>query len=197
MNGLPPSLENVILELAKFPGIGKKTAQRLGFHLLDSAPETLEDLAGAILALKERVHDCPQCHYIAERELCEICRDPKRDAATICVVERVLDVLIFERMGEYRGLYHVLGGLISPLDGVTPDDLHIDDLIKRLPETKELIIATHPSIEGDTTALYLGQQAARFPVKVTKLARGVPMGSHLEFTDEATLASAYSSRVQL
>ncbi len=164
---------------------------------MDSAPETLEELAGAILALKERVHDCPQCHYIAERELCEICRDPKRDADTICVVERVLDVLIFERMGEYRGLYHVLGGLISPLDGVTPDDLHIDDLIKRLPETRELIIATHPSIEGDTTALYLGQQAARFPVKVTKLARGVPMGSHLEFTDEATLASAYSSRVQL
>jgi len=197
LEGLPPSLESVILELAKFPGIGKKTAQRLGFHLLDSSSKTLEELAGAILALKERVHDCPQCHYIAERELCEICRDPKRDAATICVVERVLDVLIFERMGEYRGLYHVLGGLISPLDGVTPDELHIEDLIKRLPGVRELIIATHPSIEGDTTALYLGQQAARFPVKVTKLARGVPMGSHLEFTDEATLASAYSSRVEL
>lgn len=197
MNGLPHSLENVIQELAKFPGIGKKTAQRLGFYLLDSPPQTLDELAGAILALKERVHDCPRCHFIAERELCEICRDPQRDATTVCVVERVLDVLIFERMGEYRGLYHVLGGLISPLDGVTPDDLHIDDLIERLPEVRELIIATHPSIEGDTTALYIGQQAARFPVKVTKLARGVPVGSHLEFTDEATLASAYSSRVEL
>lgn len=184
-------------ELARFPGIGKKTAQRMGFHLLDSPAEILEELANALLSLKERVHECPQCHYIAERELCEICLDSQRDAATICVVERVLDVLIFERMGAFRGLYHVLGGLISPLDGITPDDLHIDSLVKRLPDTQELIIATHPSIEGDTTALYIGQQAASFPVKVTKLARGVPMGSHLEFTDEATLASAYMSRVDL
>lgn len=197
MNGLPPSLEKVIQELARFPGIGKKTAQRLGFHLLDSPPQWLEELAAAFLALKERVHECLQCHFIAEEELCEICRNPQRDAATICVVERVLDVLIFERMGAYRGRYHVLGGLISPLDGVTPEDLHIDDLIERLPDVRELIIATHPSIEGDTTALYIGELAAKFPVKVTKLARGVPMGSHLEFTDEATLASAYTSRVEL
>lgn len=197
MNGLPPSLEKVIQELAKLPGLGKKSAQRLGFHLLDSPPQKLEELAEALLALKERVHECPQCYYIAELELCEICRDPKRDTSTICVVERVLDVLIFERMGVYRGLYHVLGGVISPLDGVTPEDLHIDDLIKRLPEVSELVIATHPSMEGDTTALYIGQQAAQFPVKVTKLARGVPVGSHLEFMDEATLASAYTARVDL
>lgn len=169
----------------------------MGFYLLDSPDQTLQELAEALLALKERVHECPQCHFIAEQELCEICRDLQRDSATICVVERVLDVLIFERMGAYRGLYHVLGGLISPLDGITPEDLHIDDLIKRLPGVRELIIATHPSMEGDTTALYIGKQAADFPVKVTKLARGVPMGSHLEFTDEATLASAYTSRVEL
>ncbi|UCD38270.1 MAG: recombination protein RecR [Fidelibacterota bacterium] len=197
MNGLPPSLERVVQELAKFPGIGKKTAQRMGFHLLDSPAQTLEELADALLALKERVHECPRCHYIAERELCEICLDPQRETSTICVVERVLDVLIFERMGAYRGLYHVLGGLISPLDGITPEDLHLSDLIERLPDVQELIIATHPSIEGDTTALYIGQQAAPFDVKVSKLARGVPVGSHLEFTDEATLASAYTSRVDL
>jgi recombination protein RecR len=197
LDGLPPSLDKVVQELAKFPGIGKKTAQRMGFHLLDSPDENLEELANALLNLKDRVHECPQCHYIAERELCEICLDSQRDGTMICVVERVLDVLIFERMGIYRGLYHVLGGLISPLDGIAPDDLHIDDLIMRLPDVQELIIATHPSIEGDTTALYIGQQAAPYPVKITKLARGVPMGSHLEFTDEATLASAYSSRVDL
>lgn len=197
MNGLPPSLETLIQELAKFPGIGRKTAQRLGFYLLDSPSQTLEELAGAILALKDNVHECPRCNFIAERDLCEICLDPQRDSATICVVERVLDVLIFERMGEYKGLYHVLGGLISPLDGITPDDLHIDGLVKRLPDIQELIIATHPSIEGDTTALYIGQLAAEFPVNVTKLARGVPMGSQLEFTDEATLANAYSARIEL
>ena len=197
MNGLPPSLESLIQELARFPGIGKKTAQRLGFFLLDSPSQTLEELAGAILALKDNVHECPRCNFIAERELCEICLDPQRDSTTICVVERVLDVLIFERMGEYKGLYHVLGGLISPLDGITPDDLHIDGLVKRMPDIQELIIATHPSIEGDTTALYIGQLAAKFPMKLTKLARGVPMGSQLEFTDEATLANAYSARIEL
>jgi len=197
LNGLPPSLESLIQELARFPGIGKKTAQRLGFFLLDSPSQTLEELAGAILALKDNVHECPRCNFIAERELCEICLDPQRDSTTICVVERVLDVLIFERMGEYKGLYHVLGGLISPLDGITPDDLHIDGLVKRMPDIQELIIATHPSIEGDTTALYIGQLAAKFPMKLTKLARGVPMGSQLEFTDEATLANAYSARIEL
>ncbi len=197
MNGLPPSLESLIQELARFPGIGRKTAQRLGFYLLDSPSQTLEELAGAILALKDNVHECPNCNFIAERELCEICLDPQRDSTMICVVERILDVLIFERMGEYKGLYHVLGGLISPLDGITPDDLNVNSLVKRLPDIQELIIATHPSIEGDTTALYIGQLASKFPVKLTKLARGVPMGSQLEFTDEATLASAYSARIEL
>ncbi|MFC1620356.1 recombination mediator RecR [Candidatus Neomarinimicrobiota bacterium] len=197
MNSLPPSLDRIIQGLAKFPGIGKKTAQRMGFYLLDSPPQVLEELAGSIQALKDRVHECSQCHFIAEGDLCEICQDPKRDSTTICVVERVLDVLIFERMGAYQGLYHVLGGLISPLDGISPEDLHIEDLISRLPDVQELLIATHPSMEGDTTALYIGQQAEQYPAKITKLARGVPMGSQLEFTDEATLASAYTSRINL
>lgn len=197
MDGLPPSLETIIQELAKFPGIGKKTAQRLGFHLLDSPEETVEDLARALKSFKERIHECPRCHFIAERELCEICLDVRRDQSTLCVVERVMDVLVFERMGEYRGLYHVLGGLISPLDGVSPEDLHIDDLLARLEDVREVILATHPSMEGDTTALYIDQQLADSGLTVTKLARGVPMGSQLEFTDEATLASAYTARVDL
>ncbi len=198
MDGLPPSLETIIQELAKFPGIGKKTAQRLGFHLLDSPEGTVDDLARALKSFKERIHECPRCHFIAERELCEIDLDTRRDQTTLCVVERVMDVLVFERMGEYRGLYHVLGGVIAPLDGVAPEDLHIDDLLTRLGgDVREVILATHPSMEGDTTALYIDQQLAGSDLKVTKLARGVPMGSQLEFTDEATLASAYTARVDL
>ncbi len=164
---------------------------------MDSPEGTVEDLARALKSFKERIHECPRCHFIAERELCEICLDVRRDQSTLCVVERVMDVLVFERMGEYRGLYHVLGGLISPLDGVSPEDLHIDDLLTRLEDVREVILATHPSMEGDTTALYIDQQLADSGLTVTKLARGVPMGSQLEFTDEATLASAYTARVDL
>ncbi|MCH7521912.1 MAG: recombination protein RecR [Candidatus Marinimicrobia bacterium] len=197
MDGLPPSLEKVVLEFSKFPGIGRKTAQRLGFHLLNAPVESVVALAEALLALKDRIGECSRCHNLSEQDLCEICLDPRRDSATICVVEKVLDVLIFERMGEYHGHYHVLGGVISPLDGITPEELHIDDLIRRLPELRELIIATPPNMEGDTTALFIVKQSEPFPVKITRLARGLPMGANLEFTDEATLASAYTSRVDL
>ena len=196
-NALPASLERVIQELGKFPGIGRKTAQRMGFYLLDAEQQSIVALADALKGLKEKIHACPRCHYISERELCEICSDPRRDARTLCVVERVLDVIIFERMGEYRGLYHVLGGLISPLDGVSPEDLNIADLIARLPEFSEVIIATHASMEGDTTALYVAREAADLPVNITRLARGLPMGTSLEFADEATIANAYNSRVEL
>ena len=154
-------------------------------------------LAEALLALKDRIGECSRCHNLSEQDLCEICLDPQRDAATVCVVEKVLDVLIFERMGEYHGHYHVLGGVISPLDGITPDDLHIADLIRRLPEVRELIIATPPNMEGDTTAVFIAKQSEPYPVTITRLARGLPMGANLEFTDEATLASAYISRVNL
>jgi len=197
MNGLPPSLDRIVTELAKFPGIGKKTARRLAFHLLDRSKEEVEQLASALQDLKENVGTCRICHHIAEGELCPICSDSRRDSSTVCVVERVLDVLIFEQMGEYQGRYHVLGGVISPLDGISPDDLNITDLIARLPEMKEMIIATHPSIEGDTTALFIAKQAEGLPVKITRLARGIPMGTNLEFTDEATLASAFTARVGL
>lgn len=197
MHLLPPTLEKVVQEFARFPGIGKKTAQRLGFYLLTVPEQNVGELATALLALKREVKECTLCHNIAEGDLCQICRDPSRDQGTVCVVERVIDVLTFERMGEYRGRYHVLGGVISPLDGVSPGDLHLDDLIAKLPEIEELIIATHPSIEGDTTALYIAQQADGQPVKITRLARGLPMGSNLEFADEATLSSAYTGRVKM
>ncbi len=197
MNGLPPSLDRIVTELAKFPGIGRKTARRMAFHLLDTPGAEVDQLAQALVDLKTNVRACRICHHLAEAELCAICNDSRRDSSIICVVERVLDVLIFERMGEFRGRYHVLGGIISPLDGIAPDDLNIADLIKRLPEMHEMIIATHPSIEGDTTALYIAQQAEGLPVKITRLARGIPMGTNLEFTDEATLASAFTARVDL
>ena len=190
-------MEKVVQEFARFPGIGKKTAQRLGFHLLTVPEQNVGELAAALLALKQQVTECSLCHNIAEGDLCQICRDPSRDHGTVCVVERVIDVLTFERMGEYRGRYHVLGGVISPLDGVSPGDLRLDDLIAKLSEIEELIIATHPSIEGDTTAMYIAQQAEGQPVKITRLARGLPMGSKLEFADEATLSNAYTGRVKM
>ncbi len=197
MDNLPRSLAKVVSEFAKFPGIGRKTAQRLALHLLDASQTAVAELSTALMDLKSNLHECPTCHNIAEREMCEICLDTRRDPNTLCVVEKIVDLMIFERMGDYRGHYHVLGGVISPLDGVTPDDLNIDDLIKRLPEIDELIIATHPSIEGDTTALHIAKLAEPYAVRVTHLARGIPMGANLEFTDEATLASAYNSRVEL
>lgn len=197
MDGLPPTLDRIVTELAKFPGIGRKTARRMAFHLLDTPEAEVDQLAQALVDLKANVRECRICHHLAEEELCAICRDTRRDSSIICVVERVLDVLIFERMGEFQGRYHVLGGVISPLDGISPDDLNIGDLIQRLPEMNEMIIATHPSIEGDTTALYIAQQAEGIPVKITRLARGIPMGTNLEFTDEATLASAFTARVDL
>ena len=190
-------MQKVIQELGKFPGIGRKTAQRLGFHLLTVSPAAVAELAGALTDMKEKVRECRLCHNIAEDDLCPVCADPARDAATVCVVERVIDILMFERMGEYRGRYHVLGGVISPLDGITPADLNLDDLAARLPDINELIIATHPSIEGDTTAHYIAGLAENLPLQITRLARGLPMGSNLEYTDEATLANAYSGRVEL
>ena len=192
---MPPSMQRVIEQLGMFPGIGRKTAQRLGFHLLGVPKESVHDLAHALLDLKEKVGECRQCHNIAQGDLCQICRNNSRDPATVCVVEKVIDVLIFERMGEYDGHYHVLGGVISPLDGISPQDLNMDSLEKRLPAITELIIATPPSIEGDTTALYISELTAGMTVKVTRLARGLPMGANLEYADEATLSSAYSGRV--
>ena len=178
-----------------FPGIGRKTAQRLGFHLLDVPRESVHELAHALLDLKDKVGECQRCHNIAQGGLCQICANPGRDPSSVCVVGKVIDVLSFERMGEFNGHYHVLGGVISPLDGISPQDLHMDSLEKRLPDIKELIIATPPSIEGDTTAMFIAQLASALPVKVTRLARGLPMGANLEYADEATLASAYSGRV--
>lgn len=187
----------MITEFGKFPGIGRKTARRLGFYLLDYTPDEMQQLADSLIDLMNKVGHCTRCHNIAEGDLCSICSDSRRDESTLCVVEGGMDVLIFERMGAYNGQYHVLGGVISPLDGVSPGDLHLDDLFTRLSKVKELIIATHPSIEGDTTALFIARESEKYSIKITRLARGLPMGTNLEYTDDATLASAFNARVEL
>ncbi len=207
------AVESAILELSKLPGIGRKTAQRLVFFLLKTNRPDVEKLASAIVDLKARVRFCAQCFNVSEGEICAICGNAKRDPHTLCVVEEANDVLALEKTGEYRGLYHVLGGALSPLDGIGPNDLRIGELIRRLrpaPENgdsgngsitnrnvEEVIVATNPTAEGEATALYLAKLIHPLDVKVTRIARGVPMGGDLEFTDEVTLGRALQSRMPI
>ena len=197
MESYPQSVERLISEFAKFPGIGKKTAQRMAFHVLMSNNEHSAHLAQAVMDVKTKILLCSSCGGITEDDPCHICSDPKRDKNLICVVEDPADIYAFERMGIFRGLYHVLGGVISPLDGIGPDSLTIDRLLTRLQEGMEIILATNASIEGDTTALYLGKILNEKGVKVTRLARGIPVGGELEYIDEATLQRAIEGRTQL
>ncbi|HHL72030.1 MAG TPA: recombination protein RecR [Bacteroidetes bacterium] len=185
-------------ELSKLPGIGKKTAQRLVFFLLKQEGESVKSLAAALVALTERVRYCPVCFNITEQTPCAICEHPKRDRHIICVVEEPNDVLAIERTGEYHGLYHVLGGALSPLEGIGPDNLRIRELIKRLQDdVDELILATNASAEGEATALYISKLTRDLGIKTTRIARGVPVGGDLEYTDEVTLARALSNRTEL
>lgn len=195
MQSIPESLQKLIEEFTRFPGVGRKTAQRLAFHVLKNTREEAESLANAIRAVKEKISHCSQCHNITERDPCEICADPKRDRSVLCVVEDAMDVIAIEKTSEYRGLYHVLGGLLSPLDGVGPDDLNIQGIEDRLEDVKEVILATNPSVEGETTAHYLTKLLKSKNVNVSRLARGIPMGSDVEYIDEATLARALEGRV--
>ena len=197
MESYPQSVERLISEFAKFPGIGKKTAQRMAFHVLMSNNEHSAHLAQAVMDVKTKILLCSSCGGITEDDPCHICSDPKRDKNLICIVEDPADIYAFERMGIFRGLYHVLGGVISPLDGIGPDSLTIDRLLTRLQEGMEIILATNASIEGDTTALYLGKILNEKGVKVTRLARGIPVGGELEYIDEATLQRAIEGRTQL
>ncbi len=195
-------LELLIEELTKLPTIGQKSAQRLALHLLKAPTEDALRLAEAIRAVKERVHFCRVCGNFTEEDPCLLCRDPKRDGSIVCVVEQPGDVIAFERTGQFRGRYHVLGGALSPLDGASPDTLRIRELLERLrpepsgggPEVKEIILATNPNVAGEATALYLQQLLAPLGVKVTRIARGVPMGSDLEYSDLVTLARALEGR---
>jgi recombination protein RecR len=190
------AIDDLTSELARLPGIGRKTALRLTYHLLKQPPEQSRRLADALQTLSDKVRPCSRCFNLTEEELCAICRDPRRDAALICVVEDAADIGAIERAGEYRGQYHVLGGRLSPLDGVTPDDLTIPQLLGRVEqsELREVILATNPSLEGEATALYVQRQLARFPIPVTRIARGLPVGGDLEYADGVTIAQALSAR---
>ena len=193
------SLERLISALHRLPGIGPKSAQRLAFHILKSSKAEANELAQAILGAKENMKSCSVCGNITDSDPCAICDDSTRDRSTICVVEQPQDIFVFEKMGEYKGTYHVLMGALSPLDGVGPDDLKIKELVARIQKGKiaELIIATNPNAEGEATAAYLSKLIKPLGAKVTRLAQGMPMGGDLEYADEVTLAKALEGRREL
>jgi len=198
---LPESIQSVINSLERLPGIGPKSASRLAFYLLRAPDELSQNLATALADLKAKTAFCQECFNITEagREVCGICESSRRDAGLICVVEEALDVLALERTGGFQGKYHVLQGVLSPIEGIGPDDLKIKQLIARLRSgaVKEVILATNPSMEGDATALYLRQQLEPLGVKVTRLARGLPVGGDLEYADQNTLLRALSGRQEM
>lgn len=192
-----PLIEKLISELSKLPGIGRKSALRLVIHLLKQSNSTVERLASALVETKNKIKECEICFNLTENSLCSICSSHRRDKSIICVVEEATDIMAIERSGEYRGLYHVLGGVISPLDGVGPEDLHIKELLSRVDKVEEVIIATNPSIEGETTTLYLQKELGALGIKVTRIARGIPMGSALEHADAVTLIRAFEGRMEV
>lgn len=195
---LPEPIQKLINAFERLPGIGPKSASRLALYLLRAPDEVAQQLAEALSGLKERTSLCPECFNItlAGRERCEVCDDPQRDSTLLCVVEEALDVLALERTGGFRGQYHVLNGVLSPIDGIGPDDIKIRPLLERVRqgEVKEVLVATNPSMEGDATALYLNQQLRPLGVRVTRLARGLPVGGDLEYADQNTLLRALTGR---
>lgn len=192
-------IDDLTSELARLPGIGRKTAQRLVYHLLKQPADQSRQLAGALTDLVDRVRTCDRCRNLTESPLCAICADPRRDGQLICVVEEAADIASIERSAEFRGMYHVLGGRLSPLDGVGPGDLAIGTLLARMvpEEVREVILATNPSLEGEATALYLQRQLASYSVKITRIARGLPVGGDLEYADGVTIAQALNARREM
>jgi recombination protein RecR len=193
------SVTHLIEELMRLPGVGEKTAQRLAFHLLKASKNEAEALALAILSVKEKIRRCSLCHGITEEDPCPICGDPKRDRTLLCVVEEAADIFAFEKLREYHGLYHVLGGALSPLEGVGPEDLTIPQLIARLQggDIQEVIVATNPNLEGEATAMYLSKVLKPLASRVTRLAHGLPIGGALEYADEVTLLKSLEGRREL
>lgn len=193
------AIEELITELARLPGIGRKTAQRLTFHLLQQSPEQAHRLASVLASVSERIRPCEDCGNLTEEQPCDICRDPRRDRTMVCVVEEPSTVGVVDRSTDFRGQYHVLGGRLSPLDGIGPEALRIDRLVERVREggVREVILATNPSMEGEVTATYIQQLLAGMDVRVTRLARGLPMGGDLEYVDGVTLAHALVTRQAL
>lgn len=192
-------IDELTNELARLPGIGRKTALRLTYHLLKQPADQCTRLAKALTELKIRIHPCEQCGNLTEAPLCNFCSDSRRNAALLCVVEDAADIASIERSGEYRGLYHVLGGRLSPLDGVGPADLSIDQLVRRVGEhgVTEVILATNPSLEGEATALYVQRQLSGAGIRITRIARGLPVGGDLEYADGVTIAQALSARREM
>ena len=189
-------VQDLIDELGRLPGVGPKSAQRIAFHLLKVEPADAERLARAIHEVKAKVHFCKVCFNVAEGELCRICRDPRRDPSLVCVVEEPRDLVAVERTQEFKGRYHVLGGAISPIEGIGPDDLRIRELLRRLESegVREVILATNPNIEGEATAMYLARLLKPLVAKVTRIASGLPVGGDLEYADELTLGRALEGR---
>jgi recombination protein RecR len=190
------AIDELVTELARLPTIGRKSALRLTYHLLKQPAEQSKRLAAVLASLTDRVRSCERCFNLTEDPLCAVCRDPRRDAGLICVVEEASDIGAIERTGEYRGVYHVLGGRLSPLDGVGPDDLTVAALVTRVREggVREVIVATNPKLEGEATALYLQEQLGGPPLVVSRIARGMPMGGDLEYADGGTIAQALAAR---
>ncbi|HEX6806425.1 MAG TPA: recombination mediator RecR [Gemmatimonadaceae bacterium] len=192
-------IDDLAAEFAKLPGIGRKTALRLTYHLLKQSPEQSRHLAGALEALVARVRRCSVCNNLTEQDPCALCADPRRDQGLLCVVEDASDIGAIERAGEFRGVYHVLGGRLSPLDGVGPEDLAVQSLVDRVSagSVREVILATNPSMEGEATALYVQRQVAGHVPRVSRIARGIPVGGDLEYADGVTIAQAISARREM
>ena len=199
MNGFPAALERLTEQFARLPGIGSKTAQRLSFQVMSFTDEEAEAFANAILDAKHTIHTCPVCQNMTDRELCPICSDDRRDRSVICVVAEPKDVIAMERAREYAGVYHVLHGVISPLNHVGPDDIRIRELLARVSKggVREVIMATNPDTEGEATAMYVSRLLRPLEVKVTRLAYGIPMGSQLEYADDVTLLRALQGRREM
>jgi recombination protein RecR len=195
---ISPSVDNLVAQLTRLPGIGARTAQRLAFHILQRPPEEALALAAALAEVKERVRFCRECGNLTEEEYCAICTDARRDRSMICVVEQPVDVISLERTHEFRGLYHVLGGALSPIDGVDPGDLRIDELVRRVEanDVQEVVLATNPNMTGEATAAYVASRL-RDRVRVTRLASGLPVGGDLEYADEVTLGRALNGRREM
>jgi len=195
----PNALHKLIEVFRRFPGIGPKMAQRLAFYLLDRSRDEVVAIARAMVEAKDKLTYCETCGSLAEADKCSYCNDPKRDHSTVCIVQEPRDVLVLERTGQYRGIYHVLHGALSPLDGIGPEELRLDQLIQRINEEKinEAIIATNPNVEGDATAGYLAKQLNPLPVKVTRIAFGLPVGGDIEYADELTLSRAINGRREM
>jgi recombination protein RecR len=198
MSLLPKSFERLAAAFERLPGIGAKGAARIAYHLLRSSPEEASTLAEAVVSARERVRRCSVCNMLTEEDPCPVCDDPSRDSALLCVVEDAADVLVIERTREFRGRYHVLGGALSPLKGVGPDDIDIQGLLARVDEgVREVVVATDPNVEGEATALYLARLLKARPVSVTRIAFGLPVGGDLEYADEVTMARSLANRREI